>query len=254
MLYIYIFKDKYGSSIIKWHVWLQLQVTVKGWLDSAASAPHLGEVTPCHGGCYKPGSWRLDVLEITLWMFSVASSNAHANPKNSVVFRPLGLCVWLWIRSGSLTVSAQNGMAHPTNLWSIILGVPEKDVTAITWCFRRNQTPSASTLKWSHILTQACDGSGCFDKRSVFHTAIVVSLYSLPDDPGVEVSNIYMRYGSLFTYLLVKWSEKHSYGTYVFHNVSRTWVYAVCSFIYKDMFYKNRYIYVPPLCSIYIYI
>ena len=30
------------------------------------------------------------------------------------------------IRSGSLTVSAQNGIAHPTNLWSKILGCPRR--------------------------------------------------------------------------------------------------------------------------------
>ena len=71
-LYTLIFQKTYAVHIgclqnqppTCWHVSLQLYMTLKGWLDSAASAPHLGEVKPCHGGCYKPGSWRLDVLQI----------------------------------------------------------------------------------------------------------------------------------------------------------------------------------------------
>ena len=49
LCYKYIFKDIYGSSSIKWHVRLQLQVTVKGSLDSAASAPLVSR----HGTCWK---------------------------------------------------------------------------------------------------------------------------------------------------------------------------------------------------------
>ena len=75
------------------------------------------------------------------------------------------------IRSGSLTVSAQHGIAHPTNLWSIILGSLRKGCHSNhlvlssktdTERFRLVMVPhTATNLEWTRLLRQAFRLSHC---------------------------------------------------------------------------------------------